>query len=405
MHKSFLIFKHEFLRKIKSTGFLILTLSIPLAALTGIGLFRLAKIFFYNQDQSIPAIGVVDQVGIFDDHMDLGITKLLPYSDRKEVNQALTVGEVTEFFVIPEDYLSRGVIERYTLENEANTSTTTSNLIWRFLTMNLLDEEIPPEMIALIVSPMELEVTQITEEGEIALEQKNQANIIIPGVFALLMSFALMTGTNSLVGGLGEEKESRLIEVLFSSVSIRQLLISKVLALGLAGLIQVLVWLISFPYLLDLASSSFGDLFRSIQIPPNFIILGIIYFVLGYLLFASFSIGIGAISSNATEANALAMFYVMASFIPLWFIGLQVAYKNNPVWIILGIFPLTAPIQSMVRIGISDIPSWQLATSIVVLILSILGSLYLAIKIFRVYMLMYGKRPNIRELVRSLKNA
>ena len=402
MDKSFLIFKHEFIRKIKSAGFLILTLSIPLAAFAGIGLFHLAKIFFEDQDQAIPAIGFVDQVGIFDDHFDLGYTRMHPYSDREEVNQALAKGEVNEFFIIPEDYLSRGIIERYTLENEATTSPATSNLIWKFLTMNLLDEEIPPEKINLIVSPMELQVTWVTDAGEIALEQKNQANIIIPGVFALLMSFALMTGTNSLVSGLGEEKESRLIEVLLSSVSIRQLLISKVLALGLAGLIQVLVWLISFPYILSLASSSLGDFFRGIEIPPGFIILGIIYFILGYLLFASLSIGVGAISSNVTEANALAMFYVMASFIPLWFIGLQVAYKNNSIWIILGIFPLTAPIQSMVSIGIAELPDWQLAASIIVLILSILGSLYLSIKIFRVYMLMYGKRPTFREIFRNL---
>jgi ABC-2 type transport system permease protein len=253
------------------------------------------------------------------------------------------------------------------------------------------------------VAPLQIKVTWVTAEGEIALKQNNQANIIIPGVFALLMSFALMTGTNSLVSGLGEEKESRLIEVLFSSVSIRQLLVSKVLALGSAGLIQVLVWLFSFPFLLKLASSSLGDFFLNLEIPPGFILLGIIYFILGYLLFASFSIGVGAISSNATEANTLAMFYVMASFIPLWFLGLQVAFKNSPIWVVLGIFPLTAPIQNMVRLGIADLPPWQLAASISVMVLAIAVSLFAAIRIFRVYMLMYGKRPTFRELARNIK--
>jgi ABC-2 type transport system permease protein len=403
MNKSFLIFKHEFLYKIRSTGFLILTLSIPLATLAGIGIFRLAKVIFENPDPSVPTIGYVDQVGVFDGHLDQGDTRLLPYSNREEVNQALAAGEVTEFFIIPEDYLSRGIIERYTLENEALTPPSTSNLIWRFLTTNLMEEKIPPEMVNLIVSPLELEVTWVTEEGEIVLEESNQANIIIPGIFALLMSFALMTGTNSLISGLGEEKESRLIEVLFSSVSIRQLLIGKILALGLTGLIQVLFWLITFPYLLDLASSSFGAFFQGIEIPPDFILLGLIYFILGYLLFATISIGVGAITSNATEGNTLAMFYVMASFIPLWFLGLQVAYKNNPIWVILGIFPLTAPIQSMVRLGIAELPFWQLASSIIVLILSILGCLYFSIKVFRIYMLMYGKRPTLPDLIRSLK--
>ena len=155
MNKSFLIFKHEFLRKIKSAGFLILTLSIPIAVLVGIGLFRLARFIFEDPYQALPTIGFVDQVGIFDDHFDIGVTKLLPFTDRDEVNQALARGEVGEFFIIPGDYLSRGIIERYTLEDESITSPATSNLTWRFLTINLLDEEIPPDMIALIVSPLD----------------------------------------------------------------------------------------------------------------------------------------------------------------------------------------------------------------------------------------------------------
>ena len=244
MNKSFLIFKHEFLHKIKSASFIILTLSIPVAALLAIGVFNLAKTLFEDPDEVAAAIGYVDQVGMFDGHTDMGGTTLIPFVSRDEANQALARGDVSEYFVIPEDYTSSGLIQRYTLEKEASTPAFTAGLIWRFLTLNLLDEKVAPGTIALIVTPLDLEVTWITEEGEIALEKSNPANIIIPGIFALLLSLALMVGTTSLISGLGEEKESRLIEVLFSSVSVRQLLISKVLALGTAGFIQVLIWLI-----------------------------------------------------------------------------------------------------------------------------------------------------------------
>jgi ABC-2 type transport system permease protein len=342
---------------------------------------------------------------MFDDHTNMGITRLIPYVSRDEANQALSKGEINEYFFIPDDFMSSGTVQRYTLEKEANTPVFTADLIWRFLTVNLLDEKVSPERIALIITPLDLEVTWVTEEGEIALEQSNPYNMIIPGVFAMLLAFALMFGTISLINGLGEEKESRLIEVLLSSVSVRELLISKVLALGLIGLLQVLVWLVSAPMLLDLASSSFGDFFRAIEIPANFIVLGVVYFILGYLLFAILSIGFGAISSNATEANSLSMFYTMTTFIPLWFLGVQAAFPNNPIWVVLTLFPTTAPIQAMVRLGISDIPLWQIITSIGVLVLSIIGGLYLVTKIFRVYMLMYGKRPGLREIISNLRNA
>jgi ABC-2 type transport system permease protein len=405
MNKFTLIFMHEFLRRIRSASFIILTLSVPVLSLLGIGVFNLVKSLLEEPQETATAIGYVDNVGLFDHSTDMEVTRFVSFPTRGDANQALASGEITEYFVIPEDFLSSGIIQRFTLENEASTPTLTARLIWIFLTVNLLDEKVAPETIALIVTPLNLEVTQVTEKGEIALEESNPANLIVPGVFALLLSFALMFGSNSLVSGLGEEKESRLIEVLYSSVSIRQLLLGKVLALGTAGFIQVLIWLFSAPWLLNLASSSIGNFLRGIEIPGNFIVLGIVYFILGYLLFAVLSIGVGAISSSATEAGTLSMFYTMACFIPLWFFGLTVAFPNSPIWVVLTILPITAPIQAMVRLGMSDLPLWQVITSISVLILSIIGGLYLAIKIFRAYMLMYGKRPKLKEIYRNLRNA
>jgi ABC-2 type transport system permease protein len=163
--------------------------------------------------------------------------------------------------------------------------------------------------------------------------------------------------------------------------------------------------LVSAQQLLDLASSTFGDLLHWIEIPANFIVLGVVYFILGYMLIAILSIGVGAISSNATEASALSMFYTMASFIPLWLLGLTIPFPNSPIWVVLTILPITAPIQTMVKLSISEIPLWQLISSIGLLILSIIGGLYLAIKVFRLYMLMYGKRPGLGEIFGNLKNA
>jgi len=233
----------------------------------------------------------------------------------------------------------------------------------------------------------------------------NLANIIIPGVFALLLGLSLMLGATSLINGLGEEKESRLIQVLFSSVSIRELLIGKILALGLAGLLQVLVWLLSMPLLLRLASAAFGGFLSRMQVPVNFLLLGIIYFVLGYLLFAVLSIGIGAISPTAKEANTLALFYTLGSFVPLWLSSLNMFFPYSPIWVVLTLFPVTAPIMTMFRLGTSIVPTWQIVASIAVLALSIVGGLSLSIRLFRMHMLMTGKRPTIAQLVQTLRES
>ena len=225
-----------------------------------------------------------------------------------------------------------------------------------------------------------MSVTRLDQDGSVADSQSNIGNIIIPGVYAFLLSMALMFGNNSLISGLGEEKESRLIEVLTSSVSVSQMLIGKVLALGAAGLLQVVLWLVSAPLILNLASSTFGGLLVNIQIPPNFMVFGVIYFVLGYLLFAVLSVMVGGIVSTAADGHNLSMFYIMAGYIPLWTFGAFIAIPEHPIWVVLSIFPITAPTMTMLRMGVSDIPGWQLVASLGVLILSIAIGQFMSVK-------------------------
>lgn len=405
MHKTYLMFKHELLIAIQRVGFIIMTLIVPVLALIGIGILALISNLAAPSTPGLTFIGVVDEVGIFDGQTTQGFVTLVPFASNEEAIAALVRHEVEDFIVIPGDYLTSGAVQRYVLEKELATSPAKVAMIKSFLTWNLLDDRAPPEIITLVVSPLNLEVTRITETGEPAAEQNSIGNVIIPAVFSLLLSLALMFGAINLISGLGEEKESRLIEVLLSSVSVRQLLISKVLALGIAGLLQVLVWLISMPLLLNLASSVLGGVLSSIQIPSGFIVLGIVYFVLGYLLFAVLSIGIGAISPNAREGSQLSMLYTMASFVPLWFASLLIAFPNSPIWVVLSILPMTSPVQIVLRLGVSDVPIWQILISIGTLVVSIIVGLFVSTKLFRMQMLMYGKRPSLAEIVRSLKSA
>lgn len=405
MNKTYLIFRHEFLHTIKRIGWIIMTLIVPLLALLGIGLMALVTTLSDSEKELIYSIGFVDEAGIIHEQTTVDFSSMTPFGSREDASQALISRSVSEYIIIPSDFLSSRIIQRYTLEKELNTHPGTVALIKSFLTVNLLKDKVPPDMVILIVSPLNLEVTRVTDKGEIAVEQLNIANLIIPGVFSLLMGLALMLGASSLVSGLGEEKESRLIEVLFSSVSIRQLLMGKILALGAAGLLQVALWLISVPLILYLAPYASEGFMSNIQIPGNFILLGTVYFILGYLMFAILSIGVGAISSNSQEGTQLSMFYTLASFIPLWFFSLLMAFPNSSIWVVLSIFPITAPVQIMVRLGVSEIPIWQILTSIGVLGLSIVGGLSLSIKIFRMNMLMHGKRPRLKEIFLGLKNS
>jgi len=404
MNKTLLIFRHEFLHTIKRKGFIIMTLIVPVLALLAIGVFQLISTIEKPPVVETTTIGYVDEAGGFDRYTTQEYITLVRFDTPGDATAALINGDVPEYFVIPPDYLSTGVINRYTLEKEVETPPIITTVIKNFLTSNLLDGKVPPETVYRIEAPLDLVVTRLTETGEVATEQGGFGNVIIPGIFSLLLALSLMLSSTYMVQGLGDEKESRLIEVLLSSVSTRQLLVGKVLGLGAAGLVQVVIWLASAPLLLKLASSTFGGVISTIQIPADFLILGIVYFILGYLLFAALSAGTGAISPNAREGQQLAMIYTMLVFVPIWFSSLLFIFPNSPIWVVLTIFPVTAPMAAMLRLGVSDIAVWELAVSIAVLVLSIIGVLFLATRALRVYLLMYGKRPNWGEIIQNLRS-
>ena len=404
MNKTLLIFRHEFLHTIKRKGFIIMTLIVPVLALIAIGVFQLISTSDKPPVEETTTIGYVDEAGGFDQYTTQGNIELVRFNTPDDATAALINGDVSEYFVIPQDYLSAGVINRYTLEKQLETPPAIATVIKNFLTRNILAGKVPPEMVYRIESPLNMVVTRLTETGAVATEQGGFGNVIIPGIFSLLLALSLMFSSSYLVQGLGEEKESRLIEVLLSSVSTRQLLIGKVLGLGAAGIVQVVVWLVSAPLLLRLASSTFGGFISTIQIPANFLVLGIVYFILGYLLFAALSAGIGAISPNARDGQQMSMIYTLLAFVPLWFSSLLFIFPNSPIWVVLTIFPVTAPVAAMLRLGVSGIATWELAVSISVLVLSIIGILFLATRAFRIYLLMYGKRPNWGEIIQNLRS-
>lgn len=381
-----------------------MTLIVPLVALLAIGGFQLISGVAEPPVVEEVTIGYVDKSGGFEGYTQQGKVNLVRFDTQDDATEALVGGDITEYFVIPPDYISTGVVSRYTLEKQLVAPEDVAAAIRNFLLSNLLAGKVPAATVDRVEAPLNLVTTRLTETGAIAPEQGGFGTFIIPVVFGILLVFAIIFSSTYLLQGLGEEKENRLIEILLSSVSARQLLTGKILGIGAAGLVQVGVWVISASLLLSLASSSIGGFISTIQLPANFLVLAVVYFILGYLLFAVLSAGIGAISSSSREGQQLIGIFTLPLLIPLWFMSLLMLFPDNPIWVVLTIFPITAPVEVLVRLGVSEIPAWQLAASIAVLGLSIIGLLLLTIKVFRTYLLMYGKRPKFGEIIRSLRS-
>lgn len=403
MNKTLLLIKHEFLNMVRRKTFIILTLAFPVIALLGI-LAAQAIPNLITPSTAIEKVGYVDQTGSFNQTLSENNIELIPYNSENAAKKALADVAVKEYFVIGSDYLSTGVIQRYTLTTEITPSSDVEAVIKDFLINNLLQGN-SPEIIARAKNPLYINSTTLTAAGTVAPKQGGFSALILPYIFSILLMIAIFTSSGYLLQGLGEEKENRVMEILLSSISPKQLLAGKVLGLGAAGLVQIVVWLVSASFILKIASNTWGNVLGSLVVTPEFLILGIVYFVLGYLLMGILMAGLGSISTTAREGQQMSAIFTIPLIIPMYFMGIIMEHPENIIVKILTFIPITAPITVIVRLGISSIPLWELLVSITIFVLTVWGAFVLTTKLFHTYLLMYGKRPSFSEIVNSFKKA
>ena len=404
MKKTGIIARHEFITTIRRISYILLTLSFPVLGLLGMLVYMgVANLSGEEAPPEELKIGYVDNTGIFNDYTSPDGAVFIVYDTNDEAREALFTEELNEFFIIPEDYVETGLIARYTTERELEQPWETRKLTEDFLIANLLDGKVSGEVLLRVQSPMLSVSTRLDPEtGEIIPAESELAAFAMPYVFALLFMMSLFFTSGYLLQGVSEEKENRLIEILLSSVSARQLLTGKVLGLGAAGLIQIVTWLMSSVVLLAIASLFFS-LPEGLSIPIGLIIFGIIYFILGYLLFGILMATLGSIGSTARESSQWTGIFVMPAVAPLILIPLFIENPDHIIFTVFTLFPLTAPVAAIMKLSTGAMPVWELVLSIAILIASIIGAMWLASRVFRTFLLMYGKRPSLREVRRYIR--
>ena len=404
MKKTLTILKHEFRQTLKRKSFIIITISVPLLLVLGYGIYQGVQHWYEPSEPEKEKIGYMDEVGGFDQYTSQHDITFIPYPSEEKAKDALLAGDVDEYFVIPADYLSSGFITRYTLERERKVPAETRKSIEGFLLSNLLAEDIDPLVLERVKSPMLMTSIQLDESGEVAPSQDEATKYLLPVVFAMLFMFALLFSSGSLFDSVTEEKENRVIEIILSSVSSRQLLTGKVLGRGAAGLLQVAVWLIAVKIFTEVASVNIPFL-SEVSISASLLAWGIVYFILGYLLFAALYAGIGSIGSTAKESQGWSVIVAMPAWLPLWFSFLIIENPDGIFPRVLTFIPLTAPTTAMMRLPTNAMSAWEIALSLAILAASFVLAMWAAAKVFRVFLLMYGKSPGLKEIARYVREA
>ncbi len=285
------------------------------------------------------------------------------------------------------------------------------------------------------------EIRTSTFAGEQNLKGINELKAAVGGAFGyLIMMFIIIYG-GFVMRSVIEEKTSRIIEVIISSVKPFQLMLGKIIGTSLAGITQFAIWIVSASLLLfaafaifgidpdtlnkgaDMSSVMGGNLATPVPSPSKLmeyaqelyrlpwltlIIFFLIYFVLGYLIYSSIYAAIGAAVDNETDTQQF-IFPIILPLMLAIYVGFFSVFSNphGPIAVGFSLFPLTSPIVMLMRlpggIGEGGVPVWQVITSIILLIVTFIGIVWLAAKIYRIGILMYGKKPSYKEIFKWLR--
>lgn len=399
------IILQELRANLKRRSYLLMALGVPLLALAvviGMTIFK-----GDNADEpddplaDLPEdpIGYVDHSGLFQEPGDYWLF-LTRFESEDEARRATEQGDLSGYYVIAADYLASGQVTRYA--PELNLAGSDIGLIQSFLVSTMLKDD-SSLLFARLQSPAYVIEHQLDRSGaQIAeIEGSSFDNFGIVYAFAMLMLLSTFLSAGQLMQSVIKEKENRMIEIVLSSLRPVQLMAGKVLGQGLAGLIQVALWLGTILLLVQITDANIPFI-GQVDLPPSLYVLMVFYFLGGYLLFAAFSAGIGAISANLREGPQYAIVYTLPAVLPMMFLSNVLEAPNSPLAVGLSLFPLCAPLGMVERLVVTAVPGWQIGLSLALLFASMAGALWLSARLFRVNTLLSGQMPTRQELVKLL---
>ncbi|MFZ4106870.1 ABC transporter permease [Flavobacterium sp.] len=433
MSKLALIIRREFIAKVRNKSFIVMTFLSPLL-FVGIAVF---VGYLSNMKSEMKTIVIHDSTGRFIN--EFKSDKEYKYLNLSDIDLNILKDSIVQesyqgLLVIPNSDDSASLQNKVQYISSDSPSVTYINELEDVIAKKITSENFQREgldTLKINKAKANVSISLAKASGEAALKGLNEIKIIIGGAFGyLIMMFIILYG-NMVMRSVIEEKTSRIIEVIISSVKPFQLMMGKIIGTSLAGILQFLIWaLLGLTAMLVLSSvfgmqmnATSGSQTQALQaaqhqmgsefqmylneiwnLPIATILISfIIYFIGGYFLYSSFYASIGAAVDNETDSQQ----FLLPIIMPL-ILGVYIGFftvVNDPHGTMATVFsmvPLTSPIVMMMRIPFG-VPWWQIAISVTLLFGTFLGVVWFASKIYRVGILMYGKKPTWKELYKWLK--
>jgi ABC-2 type transport system permease protein len=443
MNKTLIILKTEYLKRVKKKSFIILTLLVPFLFA---GMFALIIFLSVNNDKEERTIAVFDESTLFLNQLEQqGLTKY-KFIQKEEYDKLKSNLKGSDFYAllyIPQDIYTNNFAQlisqkQVPFELNEQIQRKLSQYIEKDKRQKVIDETNIPDLDERLDNTktwIKLNTLKISETGE---TQKSSSMIAFIASYAMgiiIYFFVFMYGA-MVMRGVMEEKKSRIIEVIISSVKPFELMAGKIIGTALVGLTQVAIWIVLGIVVLIGVQGFFSpesaqqmgqsimenqqqmnpgmaqvtepnkvmevmEMIGNLNI-PLILFAFIFYFLIGYLLYSSLLGAVGAAVDNEEDSQQMVFpvtFPLILSIMVLFPIARN---PEGPVAFWFSIIPLTSPVAMMARIPYG-IPIWELLLSMFLLVLTTVGVIAAAAKIYRIGLLMYGKKVNLKELFKWLR--
>lgn len=322
--------------------------------------------------------------------------------DRKALDVEVLAGRLDGYLVLPKGALDSAQAEYYAknVSNLPDQRLMDNAVEQAFVKLRLAVEGLPADKLDAVTRRLDLKTLQVTKEGS---REDKGAGFIISFVMLMILYTSMLMWGQAVLSSVIEEKSNRVLEVMVSSISPAELFAGKIVGVGAASLTQFLVWTAAGMGA-SLYAGSFATGLNLPSLGPLVWICFVVFFLLGYFLYSAMYAAIGACVNTLQEAQNL-MFPVM---LPI--IGAMVSFPiimrdpDGTLSVVLSLLPPLAPLLMFLRVATVPTPLWQIGLSIVLLLLAIGFVNWVAARIYRVGILMYGKRPTFPEMLRWVRH-
>lgn len=426
--KLFLIFKREYLTRVRTKSFIISTILAPIVIILLIGIPIVLQLTETEQRQ---VIGIKDEVGTILPRLVESNSSLyapVPEVTIDSLRSMVLNGNIDGYIIITEDNVmnNREVELLYTGAGGINLISEIRSDIRLALQNERLDRAMVGSVVQdILAMRTQLVTRKLTAEGE---ETQDTLALFMIGYIMCFVIYGAMFGYGAIImRSVIEEKTNRIIEVITSSVKPFELLMGKVLGVGALGLTQFMIWSLSSAGLLALAvpvtalllgdsaavpgtASDAQAAAAAAELPFEIPTVGaelwitfILFFLLGYLIYSALFAAVGSAVDSESDTQQLMLPIMLPIILPMLFLGRVAQDPDSSFSVITSMIPFFSPMLMPVRVAMTDVPALEYFTAIILMIATFVGLIWLSSRIYRVGILMYGKKASFKEMAKWIR--